>query len=36
VIGEAMVAIVLAQAFLKIRRRPLTETRRNFDGYQSR
>jgi chorismate synthase len=35
VIGEAMVAIVLAQAFLeKFGGDSLTETRRNFDGYQ--
>ena len=34
VIGEAMVAIVLAQAFLeKFGGDSLTETRRNFDGY---
>src|SRR5580700_3964992 len=35
VIGEAMVAIVLAQAFLeKFGGDSLPETRRNFDGYQ--
>ncbi len=35
VIGEAMVAIVLAQAFLeKFGGDSLLETRRNFDGYQ--
>ena len=35
VIGEAMVAIVLAQAFLeKFGGDSLGETRRNFDGYQ--
>ena len=35
VIGEAMVAIVLAQAFLeKFGGDSLTETRRNFDGYR--
>jgi chorismate synthase len=35
VIGEAMVAIVLAQAFLeKFGGDSLTETRRNFEGYQ--
>jgi chorismate synthase len=35
VIGEAMVAIVLAQAFLeKFGGDSLEETRRNFDGYQ--
>lgn len=35
VIGEAMVAIVLAQAFLdKFGGDSLRETRRNFDGYQ--
>jgi chorismate synthase len=35
VIGEAMVAIVLAQAFLeKFGGDSLDETRRNFDGYQ--
>ncbi|HEX6898008.1 MAG TPA: chorismate synthase [Bryobacteraceae bacterium] len=35
VIGEAMVAIVLAQAFLeKFGGDSLAETRRNFDGYQ--
>jgi chorismate synthase len=35
VIGEAMVALVLAQAFLeKFGGDSLTETRRNFDGYQ--
>ena len=34
VIGEAMVAIVLTQAFLeKFGGDSLTETRRNFDGY---
>jgi len=34
VIGEAMVAIVLAQAFLeKFGGDSLTETRRNFEGY---
>jgi chorismate synthase len=34
VIGEAMVALVLAQAFLeKFGGDSLTETRRNFDGY---
>ena len=34
VIGEAMVAIVLAQAFLeKFGGDSLTETRRNYDGY---
>ena len=36
VIGEAMVAIVLAQAFLeKFGGDSLLETKRNFDGYQS-
>jgi chorismate synthase len=35
VIGEAMVAIVLAQAFLeKFGGDSLVETRRNFEGYQ--
>ena len=35
VIGEAMVAIVLAQAFLeKFGGDSLPETRRNFDGYR--
>jgi chorismate synthase len=35
VIGEAMVAIVLAQAFLeKFGGDSMTETRRNFEGYQ--
>src|ERR1039458_1560529 len=35
VIGEAMVSIVLAQAFLeKFGGDSLTETRRNFDGYR--
>lgn len=35
VIGEAMVALVLAQAFLeKFGGDSLTETRRNFEGYQ--
>jgi chorismate synthase len=35
VIGEAMVAIVLAQAFLeKFGGDSLGETRRNFDGYR--
>ena len=34
VIGEAMVAIVLAQAFLeKFGGDSLAETRRNYDGY---
>ena len=34
VIGEAMVAMVLAQAFLeKFGGDSLAETRRNFDGY---
>ena len=34
VIGEAMVALVLAQAFLdKFGGDSLKETRRNFDGY---
>ena len=34
VIGEAMVAIVLAQAFLeKFGGDSLTETRRNYEGY---
>jgi chorismate synthase len=34
VIGEAMVAIVLAQSFLeKFGGDSLTETRRNYDGY---
>jgi len=34
VIGEAMVAIVLAQAFLeKFGGDSMDETRRNFDGY---
>jgi chorismate synthase len=34
VIGEAMVALVLAQAFLeKFGGDSLAETRRNFDGY---
>jgi chorismate synthase len=34
VIGEAMVALVLAQAFLeKFGGDSLTETRRNFEGY---
>ena len=34
VIGEAMVAIVLAQVFLeKFGGDSLTETRRNYDGY---
>ena len=37
VIGEAMVSIVLAQAFLeKFGGDSLDETRRNFDGYRSR
>jgi chorismate synthase len=36
VIGEAMVALVLAQAFLdKFGGDSLTETKRNFDGYMS-
>jgi chorismate synthase len=36
VIGEAMVAIVLAQAFLeKFGGDSLTETRRNYEGYQA-
>ncbi len=36
VIGEAMVAFVLAQAFLeKFGGDSLTETRRNYDGYQA-
>ena len=35
VIGEAMVAFVLAQAFLdKFGGDSLEETRRNYDGYQ--
>jgi len=35
VIGEAMVSIVLAQAFLeKFGGDSLDETRRNFDGYR--
>ncbi len=35
VVGEAMVALTLAGAFLeKFGGDPITETRRNFDGYQ--